>query len=67
MANDTDWVEDVKRWYLNGTRPLASIAADSAGDDSASSDYGAELGYEAAHPTLQAPHWPDAVDLSTDR
>jgi hypothetical protein len=51
MANDEDWVEDVKRWYLAGSRPAES--ADDAGDDIA-------LGYEAAQPALQARHWPDA-------
>ena len=57
MANDTDWVEDVKRWTLTGGRPDAAID-DADGDDVA-------LGVEAAQPALQARHWPDAP--TTDR
>ncbi len=54
MANDEEWVEDVKRWYLAGTRSGASAALDSAATDEIA------LGYEAADPALQARHWPDA-------
>jgi hypothetical protein len=57
MANDARWVEDVKRWLLAGSRP-AEPELDDGGDDIA-------LGYEAAHPALQAHHWSD--DLTTDR
>ena len=55
MANDEEWVEDVKRWYLAGTRSGAAdaLASSELGDEIA-------LGYEAAHPALQARHWPDA-------
>jgi hypothetical protein len=54
MANDTEWVEDVRRWYYGGTAPAADVEvqADAGNDD--------VLGYEAAHPALQARHWPDA-------
>ena len=52
MANDEEWVADVKRWCLGGTRS-AVAAADDAGDEVA-------VGYEAADPALQAHHWPDA-------
>ena len=62
MANDGDWVEDVKRWYLAGGRPGAVAAADAP-----QSDYGVDLGYEAAHPSLQARHWPDAAVFTKDR
>jgi hypothetical protein len=51
MANDADWVADVKRWYYTSQQPAA--VAPAPGDD-------AEIGYEAAHPALQARHWPDA-------
>jgi hypothetical protein len=53
MAND-DWVEDVRRWYFGGSPPAADgeTDADAAGQTA--------LGYEAAHPALQARHWPDA-------
>lgn len=55
MANDEEWVEDVKRWCLGGTRSGAAgaLGPDDAGDEIA-------LGYEAADPALQAHHWPDA-------
>lgn len=62
MANDSDWVEDVKRWYLAGARSVVV-----AGVDAPASDYGVDLGYEAAHPCLQACHWPDAAAITTDR
>lgn len=54
MANDSDWVDDVRRWCLSQPRPaVASTSAPSARveDD--------ELGYEAANPPVQAAHWPD--------
>ena len=54
MANDEQWVEDVKRWYLSGARSLEH--AGEAGQD----DDDVALGYEAAQPALQARHWPDA-------
>ena len=53
MANDSEWVEDVKRWYLAGSRAPGVGDASDGSDDMA-------LGYEAAHPALQARHWPDA-------
>ncbi len=55
MANDEEWVEDVRRWYLAGTRSGAdSVVASGEGVDEMA------LGYEAADPALQARHWPDA-------
>ena len=55
MANDEEWVADVKRWYLAGTRSGASamLGPDDEGEEIA-------LGYEAADPALQAHRWPDA-------
>jgi hypothetical protein len=53
MANDADWVADVRRWYLSGASTAQASAADS-------SDEPVALGYEAAHPALQARNWPDA-------
>jgi hypothetical protein len=55
MANDEEWVADVKRWYLAGARSASSaeFAGGEPGDDVA-------LGYEAADPALQARYWPDA-------
>lgn len=52
MANDADWVEDVKRWALSGAHSRDPLL-DDATDDIA-------LGVEAAQPALQARHWPDA-------
>ena len=54
MANDADWVSDVRRWYF--AREQAKVAAP-VEDGKAESD---ELGYEAAHPVLQSRNWPDA-------
>ncbi len=50
MANDNDWVEEVKRWVATGSR----IRNDDAAPDADA------LGYEAADPALQAREWPDA-------
>lgn len=54
MANDSDWVADVRRWYFSG-RSTAPVA-DRPNDEGEA----VELGYEAAHPPLQSRHWPDA-------
>ncbi len=59
MANDAEWVEDVKRWYFAG-------AASAPNENASGADEEVALGYEAAHPALQARHWPDAP-LTTDR
>ena len=58
MANDADWVEDVRRWYLSGASSLHAGSSE-GGDDLAA------IGYEAAHPSLQARHWPDAPTAAT--
>jgi hypothetical protein len=58
MANDEQWVEDVKRWYRAGRAP-AAIETRIAEEEVA-------IGYEAAQPALQARHWPEA-SLTTDR
>ena len=55
MASDADWVEQVRRWYFAGRQDAAAAAA----FDLASGD-GDSMGYEAAHPALQAKNWPDA-------
>ena len=57
MANDEDWVADVKRWCLSGTR--SGGIASAPGLDDATDEIA--LGYEAADPALQAHHWPDAL------
>ena len=53
MTNDADWVEDVRRWVANSASPKAA--------DSVEHTDLMALGYEAAHPALQARHWPEAV------
>ena len=60
MSNDAQWREDVHRWYYGGTPPAAYREDD---DDAAAERLPADeaMGDEAAHPSLQAPHWPDAV------
>jgi len=59
MASDADWLEDVRRWAL-GEPPAARPAP--VADEAAAGD---ELGYEAAHPALQARHWPDALPIKS--
>jgi len=54
MANDADWVEDVKRWALSSARSSEPALNDAAAADEVA------LGVEAAQPALQARHWPDA-------
>ncbi len=61
MTNDGDWVEHVKRWCLAGVQASAGSRAGSP------TEYDVDLGYEAAHPALQACHWPEATALTTDR
>jgi len=51
MANDADWVADVKRWYLSSQQPAVASPVE---------DHAPAIGYEAAHPALQSRHWPDA-------
>ena len=65
MTNDANWVEDVKRWYFSST--AASVSAIGSTAPLSTGDYGMDLGYEAAHPALQARNWPDAAGFTTDR
>lgn len=58
MASDADWLEDVRRWALGEPQPHRPAAEPSDVAPLALPD---ELGYEAAHPALQARHWPDAL------
>ncbi len=67
MANDTDWVEDVRRWCLAGSpaEPSEPVVPPA---DAEPTDF-SSMGYEAAQPALQARHWPEApvsnfIDLS---
>ena len=50
MAEHSDWVADVRRWVQN--QPSRSVAAIDAQRDAL-----AELGYEAADPSLQDSRW----------
>ena len=56
MSNDEAWTEDVNRGYHGGTAPEGCRDGSSADE---------AIGYEAAHPALQALHWPDAPWVST--
>ena len=58
MTNDADWVEDVRRWCLAGS-PAARSKSPAIPVEPETTDFTA-LGYEAAHPALQARNWPDA-------
>ena len=57
MTSDADWVEDVKRWYRSGVQ--SSLPSDSSGEPD-----GLDIGYEAAHPALQARHWPEVTTFT---
>lgn len=51
MANDADWVADVRRWYFStAQKPVVATPLNDSED---------ALGYEAAHPSLEARSWPD--------
>ena len=63
MGSDSDWVEDVRRWCRPNTQPAGSQPAKV--QHGADSDMAA-LGYEAAHPALQARHWPDAQNTGSE-
>ena len=58
MANNDDWLEDVRRWYYGGSPPAAEVDS-AAGHDA--------VGYEAAQPAVQARHWPDAPQPKVDK
>ncbi len=53
MASESEWLDDVRRWYFGGTPP----ETDGTTEIEAT---GTDVGYEAAHPSLLARHWPDA-------
>ncbi len=58
MANDADWVADVRRWYFStAQKPVAAAPV---------SDSEQDVGYEAAHPSLEARTWPDTRSGSID-
>ena len=59
MANDADWVEDVRRWCLAGSPAARVRKPNDVPAEQESTDFTA-LGYEAAHPALQARNWPEA-------
>ncbi len=66
MNNDSDWVDDVKRWYFSGGGPAAMKprAANQGSYDTEATDFA--LGYEAAHPALVAGHWADPPSSGFD-
>lgn len=50
MGNEEQRLDEVHRWYYGGTPPDA-YREDAAAEEA--------IGYEAAHPALQAMQWPD--------
>jgi hypothetical protein len=67
MANEGDWVEDVRRWCLAGRQKDRSLEAPAAQGDGAPLDLAPDdVGYEAAHPVLQSQNWPDAPSARTE-
>jgi len=50
MADDSDWVADVRRWVQS--QPVRQRGALAVAPDELD-----ELGYEAAHPSLQDADW----------
>lgn len=59
MASDADWVEDVRRWYHASVQAAADLRSTVLGGAETEP---AALGYEAAHPALQARNWPQALE-----
>jgi hypothetical protein len=60
MADGSEWVEDVRRWYFAGRQSRESMVETSG----AAVEEVHALGYEAADPALQAQHWPDAPAMT---
>jgi hypothetical protein len=61
-----DWLEDVRRWcssHLPAYSKSDTCVAGTETDPTEPTDFSA-IGYEAAHPALQARHWPEP--LSSD-
>ena len=58
MASDADWVEDVKRWYRSSVQSSLPAEVSSGEAD------GLDIGYEAAHPALQARLWPEVTTIA---
>jgi hypothetical protein len=59
MANDADWVADVRRWYFSTSQkpPVGLIGGENELD---------AVGYEAAHPAIEARHWPETANGALD-
>lgn len=63
MASDADWVEDVRRWCASVAATTVPSGILMPGNEEATTcdaPAAEPLGYEAAHPALQARYWPDA-------
>lgn len=58
MTSDADWVEDVKRWYRSSVQSALPAEGSPVDVD------GLDIGYEAAHPALQARHWPEVTTFA---
>lgn len=57
MADNDEWVEDVRRWCMTGAGNTANRSALGTLPDT---DDGVDIGYEAAHPSLQSLFAPDS-------
>jgi hypothetical protein len=55
MTMGDDWVQDLKRWCLAAIRSVAPAKRNLCAEQTEP----AAMGYEAAHPCLQAMHWPE--------
>lgn len=55
MANEQDWLDDVKRWYFGGHPPVGEALDGAAGGDALA------VGYEADSHESAGSLWPDAL------
>ena len=55
MTADADWVEEVRRWCLGTSRERVSVEGPRVAGESE------PVGYEAAHPALEARYWPEDI------
>jgi hypothetical protein len=58
MASDSDWVQDVRRWYFGGNPP-SGFGNGTRNDAEVDAPADTMIGYEAAHPALQK-SWPES-------
>lgn len=55
MSSDSDWIQEVRRWYLQ--QSVSAMPEVHGGEQGQSAqDAASDIGYEAADPVLQNPH-----------